>query len=45
VVNRKDLPALATLIPPPVMIGCEGKKVALINLQDARPDGACTTMP
>ncbi|HXR25926.1 MAG TPA: phospholipid carrier-dependent glycosyltransferase [Candidatus Binataceae bacterium] len=31
-VNRKDLPKLAgTLKPTPVLVGCEGKKLALIN--------------
>ncbi len=31
VANRKDLPALQSLTPAPVIIGCEGKKVALLN--------------
>ncbi len=42
VANRKDLRVLETLTPPPVIVGCEGKKVALVN-QNARPDAACTT--
>ncbi len=31
VANRKDLPALQTLTPAPVIVACEGKKVALFN--------------
>jgi 4-amino-4-deoxy-L-arabinose transferase-like glycosyltransferase len=35
VVNRKDLPGLETLSPAPVIIGCEGKKLALSNRAEA----------
>jgi len=32
IVNRKDLAALtASLAPPPTVLGCEGKKIALLN--------------
>ncbi|HLI78928.1 MAG TPA: glycosyltransferase family 39 protein [Candidatus Binataceae bacterium] len=41
IANRKDLPTLQNLTPAPIIVGCEGKKVALINLQDAHADGAC----
>jgi 4-amino-4-deoxy-L-arabinose transferase-like glycosyltransferase len=42
VANRKDLRALETLTPAPVLVGCEGKKVALVNSPGARPNAACT---
>jgi 4-amino-4-deoxy-L-arabinose transferase-like glycosyltransferase len=41
ITNRKDLAALETLTPAPVIIGCEGKKVALSNARDARPAVDC----
>ena len=41
IANRKDVPSLQTLTPAPIIIGCEGKKVALVNLQDAHADAAC----
>jgi len=41
IANRKDLDALKNLMPGPVIVGCEGKKVALINRQDARPNVDC----
>jgi 4-amino-4-deoxy-L-arabinose transferase-like glycosyltransferase len=41
VANRKDLGTLETLTPPPVIVGCQGKKVALVNSRDARPDAGC----
>lgn len=41
VANRKDLSALETLSPPPVIIGCEGKKFALFNGLNARPAVDC----
>jgi 4-amino-4-deoxy-L-arabinose transferase-like glycosyltransferase len=41
IANRKDLDALKNLTPTPVLVGCEGKKVALINRQDARADADC----
>jgi hypothetical protein len=41
IANRKDLDALKSLTPTPVLVGCEGKKVALINRQDARADADC----
>jgi 4-amino-4-deoxy-L-arabinose transferase-like glycosyltransferase len=31
IANRKDLATLKTLTPAPVIVGCEGKKVALFN--------------
>ena len=37
ITNRKDLAALATLTPPPVVIGCEGKKIAISNAREAHP--------
>ena len=43
VANRKDLPTLETLAPPPVIVGCEGKKVALFNGRNARPAVDCRT--
>jgi len=43
VANRKDLKILETLAPPPVVIGCEGKKVALSNHPEARTDDDCGT--
>jgi len=41
IANRKDLDTLKTLTPAPVIIGCEGKKFALINRSDGRADPAC----
>jgi 4-amino-4-deoxy-L-arabinose transferase-like glycosyltransferase len=41
VANRKDLRALQDLTPAPVIIGCEGKKVAMVNNPNARPNTAC----
>lgn len=41
VVNRKDLPGLETLNPAPVIIGCEGKKLALSNRADAVGAAGC----
>jgi len=41
IVNRKDLGVLKTLVPAPVAVACEGKKVALINRSDARADATC----
>ena len=35
IANRKDLGMLQTLVPGSVIIGCEGKKVALSNARDA----------
>jgi len=35
IANRKDLATLETLTPAPVIVGCEGKKVALSNTRDA----------
>ena len=43
VTNRKDLPALENLTPAPVIIGCEGKKVALFNGRNAGPPVDCLT--
>ncbi len=43
VANRKDLPALQSLTPAPVIVACEGRKVALIKNPDAHFDAACTT--
>jgi len=43
IANRKDLPALETLTPAPVIVGCEGKKFALFNGDDAAPDVDCMT--
>ena len=36
IANRKDLATLKTLTPAPVIVGCEGKKVALFNGSAAR---------
>jgi hypothetical protein len=41
VTNRKDLSVLKTLTPAPVMVGCEGKKVALLNEPNAHPAVDC----
>ena len=41
IANRKDLPALATLTPAPVIVGCEGKKLALLNDPNAPRDASC----
>jgi 4-amino-4-deoxy-L-arabinose transferase-like glycosyltransferase len=35
IANRKDLATLETLTPAPVIVGCEGKKIALSNARDA----------
>ena len=43
ITNRKDLRALESLSPPPVIVGCEGRKVALLNRPEAHPKGACTS--
>jgi 4-amino-4-deoxy-L-arabinose transferase-like glycosyltransferase len=43
VANRKDLGALKTLTPAPVIVACEGKKIALFNGQDAHPAVDCHT--
>jgi len=39
--NRKDLSVLETLTPAPVIVGCEGKKVALFNGPNAHPAPDC----
>ncbi len=36
VVNRSDLGRLESLTPAPIIIGCEGKKVAILNSRDGR---------
>ncbi len=43
IANSKDLGALATLTPAPVIIGCEGKKVALAKNPASGPNVACAT--
>jgi 4-amino-4-deoxy-L-arabinose transferase-like glycosyltransferase len=43
VANRKDLGTLETLTPAPVIVGCEGKKVALFNGRTARAAVDCRT--
>lgn len=45
VANRKDLPTLKTLVPAPVMIACEGKKVALSNQPGMRSRPDCAEAP
>lgn len=44
VANRKDLTRLAALDPAPVIVGCEGKKVALYNGPDAKADPHCAAV-
>jgi 4-amino-4-deoxy-L-arabinose transferase-like glycosyltransferase len=41
IANRKDLPALENLTPAPVIVGCEGKKLALFNGAGAAPNVDC----
>ena len=41
IANRKDLPALQSLTPAPVIVGCEGKKLALLSDPSAAPDASC----
>ncbi|HVN27551.1 MAG TPA: hypothetical protein VMT64_03650, partial [Candidatus Binataceae bacterium] len=41
IANRKDLPALQSLTPAPVIVGCEGKKLALLNDPSATPAPSC----
>jgi len=41
VANRKDLGSLETLSPPPVIVGCEGKKLALFNGPNTRAATNC----
>jgi 4-amino-4-deoxy-L-arabinose transferase-like glycosyltransferase len=41
VANRKDLKTLETLTPPPTLVGCEGKKVAIFNRSVAHPIEGC----
>ena len=43
IANRKDLPTLASLTPAPVIAGCEGKKVALLNDPHPTSDADCAT--
>ena len=41
VANRKDLPMLAGLDPAPIVVACEGKKVAIFNGRDAHVRQEC----
>jgi 4-amino-4-deoxy-L-arabinose transferase-like glycosyltransferase len=41
IANRKDSPALENLTPAPVIVGCEGKKLALFNGPNAAPNVDC----
>ena len=41
IANRKDLVTLATLTPAPVIVGCEGKKFALLNDPSVTANAFC----
>jgi 4-amino-4-deoxy-L-arabinose transferase-like glycosyltransferase len=43
IANRKDLPALQSLTPAPVIVGCEGKKLALLSDPSAAPEVSCAS--